>query len=202
MPKDDDNFSTYLLGILDQEAESKLPISAQEQLIADEVIAAIALSAEPIAPSQSSRDRLLAALEPDTRFEAFVERLAEFFDLGAKRIRELLAHITAVPHTPWQSSGLPGLYLLPFQGGPRRAKAGCQLIYMEPGRVFPPHRHLGDEWGFILQGWLQEDSGREYGPGDLIHKTSNSSHSFQAQGNEAALLGVALHGKIEWLHGE
>ncbi len=204
MSEGDDKLTQYLLDILDWETEAGLDpstLSDQERRLADEVLAAIALTAEPLEPSQGLGDRLLASLEPDNRFETFVKRLAEFFDLRVDRIRELLASIAAAPNTPWQASGLPGLYLLPLQGGPRLAKAGCQLMYMEPGQVFPPHRHLGDEWGFILQGWLHEDSGREYGPGDLVHKSKGSRHSFRAQSEQAAIFGVVLQGEIEWLGG-
>ena len=70
---------------------------------------------------------------------------------------------------------------------------------MAPGSIFPPHRHRGSEWGFVLQGYIVEDSGHHYSAGDIVHKDTGTQHSFQVQDDEAAIIFTLLEGKIEWL---
>jgi anti-sigma factor ChrR (cupin superfamily) len=208
MAEDGSRLIEYVLGVLDDEAraemERELATSSRterKRLELEEALASLALAAEPRQPGEGLRNRLLASLDPDTRFEGFVERLAVFLDLGADRVRRLLATVPEAPGGSWQASGLPGIHLLPFAGGPRIATAECLLIQLEPGRIFPSHRHRGDEWGFVLQGSAEEDGGRRFEPGDIVHKAPGSAHSFQALGTEPFVFAVVLHLGIDWLTG-
>ena len=70
---------------------------------------------------------------------------------------------------------------------------------MTPGSIFPPHRHRGSEWGFVLQGHIVENCGYHYGAGDIVHKDTGTQHSFQAETKDSAIIVTLLEGKIEWL---
>src|SRR5437870_1381721 len=133
----------------------------------------------PLSPRLRARvQAMLESLVPATPFAPapppstaeLVTRLAAFLDLEEVRAQQLLQALAAAPGPPWTPSGLPGLHLLPLVGGPRVAGAACVLAYGMPGHGLPPHRHQGDEWTLVLQGWVQEDDGHCWGPGDRLHR--------------------------------
>ncbi|MBR9909189.1 MAG: cupin domain-containing protein [Gammaproteobacteria bacterium] len=155
----------------------------------------------PLPPARGLRDRILASLEDSGRFRAHVDRLGAFLDLPSDRVQELLQTAeSATRDAPgWQATGLPGLLALPIQGGPNIANTQAQLLHLDPGFNFPAHRHQGHEWGYVLQGLLQEDSGRLFASGDIVHKPAGSSHRFKVESECPALLFVLLEGPIQWL---
>jgi len=191
MPQADTNLIEYALGLLERgshaEVEREISTSAEtrEELRAiAETLDSVALAEEPVRPRDRVRDLLLTSLEPRTRFEGFVERLTTFLDLGADRVRELLGTVATVAQAPWRESGLPGFRFFDFDGGPRVATALCGLVHMAPGLVFPRHRHLGDEWAWVLQGCVQDDSGQMAKPGDITYQPKGSAHSLRVLDGE------------------
>ena len=83
--------------------------------------------------------------------------------------------------------------LLHFEGGARHAGADCGLVHIEPGTRFPLHRHVDDEWNFILQGMgEEEDTGRRWGPGDLFCNPAGTQHAFRAIGDEPLVFGAVV----------
>jgi putative transcriptional regulator len=110
----------------------------------------------------------------------------------------MLDALGAVSEEPWEDAGMAGVRLLHLDGGPKVATADCGLVHVEPGRAFPPHRHLGDEWVLVLQGQAQEDSGRQFLPGDLIHKAPGTVHSFRILGKEPFAFAVVLFEGLAW----
>ncbi len=188
MSKDDTQLTDLLLGTPDQKTQEAL-----DQL---------GLAQEAITPSNNLRDLLLNAVDPATRFEGFVERLSELFDLSNTRIRELLAAIDEANNQAWKASVLPGTRLLRFDGGPKLATATCGLVKVKPGRIFPAHQHQDDEWVFVLQGQAQEDSGRVLQPGDLDLGAASTSHTFRTLGDEPFIFAVVLFKDNKWLFGQ
>ena len=87
---------------------------------------------------------------------------------------------------------------MPIKAGVGRAGQQCLLFSMAPDTGFPSHRHRGDEWALLLDGYVQEMDGREYFSGDLVHKTEGSSHSFRTF-EAPCLFAVVLSGDVEWI---
>jgi anti-sigma factor ChrR (cupin superfamily) len=68
---------------------------------------------------------------------------------------------------------------------------------MAPGLVFPRHRHLGDEWAWVLQGRAQDDSGQMTKPGDIVYKPKGSTHSFCVLDGAPFVFMIVLYGGLE-----
>jgi putative transcriptional regulator len=205
MPKDDPKLIEYALGILDKEAretlERELSTSSEAENMLSEieaVLAEVALAETPLQPNDRVRRRVLASLDRHNGFEGFVERLVTFFDLSGERIRELLDATDSVPEQPWEPSGVPGISFLHFEGGTRVVSADCGLVHVHPGTSFPAHRHVGEEWVFIIQGRAQEDSGEIWAPGDLVYRAPDSGHAFRVIGDEPLIYAVVLHKGFAW----
>ncbi len=188
MSEDDNQLSELFPGKPDKETQ--------------EALDQVGLAQEPVMPGDHLLNLILAATEPTTRFEGFVERLSELFDLSDTRIRELLATIDEAGNPSWKASALPGTRLLRFDGGPKLAAATCGLVKVKPGRIFPAHQHQADEWVFVLQGRAQEDSGRVLQAGDLDLGAAGTSHTFRTMGDEPFVFAVVLFKDNKWLLGQ
>lgn len=204
MPDPDARFLRRALELLEQGASqgseqgpTATPEDLQELGAAEAVLSGLAETLEPLPPRQELRGQLLASLDPETRFEGFVERLSVLFDLAAPRVRELLGARRDPYAEEWASGLVPGNRLLHFDGGPRVAAADCGLVYLEPGLEFPNHRHLGTEWALSLEGRAQESGGSIWEPGDLVQRPAGSAHSFRAMGDGPYLFAVVLFGGID-----
>jgi ChrR Cupin-like domain len=186
----------YALGILEPEEASAVERAvAQDAALATE-LASYQTSAEllvvPVAPAPDVKVRLLASVG-GSRFETFSARLAELYDVTVDKARELLGLIERP--TSWnQEAG--GISLVHFNGGAAYAAADCGFIRLEPGAVFPPHKHLGDEASLVLQGQLRDaSSGRLLGPGDELLQTEGSEHHLICEGTEPCIFAArALNG--------
>jgi putative transcriptional regulator len=155
------------------------------------------LLAPPVEPDPALRRRILASLDPTTRFEGFVARVAGLFDLPEARAREVLAAGDAVQEQSWVDAFVPGVRLFHLQGGERVAGADCGLVHLAPGVRFPAHRHLGREWTLSLAGSAREDGGEVWLPGDLVVREPGSAHSFLALGDEPYLFAAVLFEGLE-----
>lgn len=152
---------------------------------------------EPLEPSASLRSRVLAAATAATRLEGFVGRFARLFDLPEPDARRILGEARDAGGQGWVDTPLPGVRLYHFAGGGRVASADCGLVQLAPGTAFPPHRHRGAEWVFVLAGSAEEDGGDLWLPGDLVIREADSIHGFRASAHEPYLFAVVLHGGIE-----
>ncbi len=205
MRLDETTLIEYSLGILDdglrQDVERELATSPTMQAELRAIVlslSGVAEVEEPLRPDERVRAALLASLESTSPFAGFVDRLATFFDVGTDRAREFLDSIAHVSQDPWQASGLPGISLLHLQGGPNVATAdNCGLVYLEPGTTFPEHQHLGEEWALVLQGQCIEHTGIISRPGDLVHKSTGSKHSFRVLDDEPFVFAVVLYGGFQ-----
>jgi len=139
------------------------------------------------------------ALVPPPSAAELVTRLAAFLDLTEARAQQLLQVLATAPGPPWTPSGLPGVSVLPVTGGSRVAGATCSLAYGLPGHGLPPHRHQGDEWTLVLQGWVQEDDGHCWGPGDCQHRTAGSVHAVYAMAPTPCVCAIVSYGALEFV---
>lgn len=195
----------YALGTIDEndrkrvEEELSQSRDLQRELqIIEESLAEIALDLPPIAPSPGARAKLLAAIDGDP-FAPFVDRVAEMFDLGMQRMREIFTWIDNA--TKWESGPLEGVQLMHFEGGPRLAGVDTGLVRMAAGLHFPPHRHDGEERSMILRGtYYDEVDGKTYGPGDMVVMPAGSEHSFVVGKEEDLLFALALKNGIQFVY--
>ena len=192
----------YALGILEPD-ERKVVESA----IASDTSLAMELSAfqeaaeqmvAPVAPAPAVKQRLLASVGKG-RFEAFSERMRDLFDVSVDKAREFLGLIERP--ASWESQPVPGIFLVHFDGGPAYAAADCGFIRLEPGAIFPPHKHLGDEATLVLSGTVRDAaSGQLLGPGDELFQPEGSEHYLINEGSEPcifaarAMNGIAVAG--------
>jgi hypothetical protein len=148
----------------------------------------------------------IAALVPATPFAPvpppaaadLVPCLAAFLGIEEARAQELLPILAVAPGLPWTPSGLPGLHVYPLTG-PGVGGATCLLVYLAPGYELPLHRHQGEEWTLLLQGWVQEDNGHCWGPGDRLHRAPGSVHAFTTLAATPCLCAVANEGGVEFV---
>jgi quercetin dioxygenase-like cupin family protein len=155
----------------------------------------VRLEVESLEPSLGLRRRVLASVDPSTRFEGLVERVAGFLDLAPSAAREILRAADAA--TGWEATPIAGVRLYHFRGGPRVASFDCGLVAVDPGAAVPRHRHLGAEWSFVLAGSAQEEGGERWEAGDIVMRPPASTHGFRALGAEPFLFAVVLMGGIE-----
>lgn len=206
MQLDETRLIQYALGFLDRgeslSVDEALAGSARlrKQLYAvQETLNILALAETPLQPAPRLRERVLGAIEPNTRFEGFTIRFAELFDLGEQEARRLLAKIDQANPDEWASSWLPGVFILKFPAGPRVATATCGLVSVKPDTIFPRHRHRGEERVFVLQGRVRENSGRLCEPGDLFLAEPGSEHAFLTLGARPCVFAVLLDQDNQWL---
>jgi ChrR Cupin-like domain len=136
---------------------------------------------------------------PPPAVAALVPCLAAFLGLEEARTQELLPILAGAPRPPWTSSGLPGLHVYPLPGGPGLGGATCLLVSLAPGHALPLHRHQGEEWTLLLQGWVQEDDGHCWGPGDRLHRAPGSVHAFSTLAATPCLCAVVNDGGVEFV---
>ncbi|SEN65912.1 cupin domain-containing protein [Nitrosomonas marina] len=207
MPDHDNKLIEYALGILDEKTaetlQAEIDSSAQNKSALrdiEHVLTLLAESEQPLAPSQNLRERIMQSVQHETRFTGFLDRLCIFFDLNQESIKEHLSTLNHVSAEAWQLNAFPGTHLYHFEGGTQIAEnADCGLVYVEPGKMIAAHRHLGDEWSFILQGQMKEVNGAVYHPGDCIHRPAGSVHALQSVGEKPLVFAAVLIEGLEFV---
>ena len=196
----------YLLGTLDgpgcARVEAALQASADyrgEFEALKETFGQLGAAAEPLQPSLALRERVLAAAQPERRFDGFAERLAALFEVEDKEVREILRQASAAPEAPWRAAEIAGLFYLPVPT--KRAATGVQsaLVYLEPGINLPRHRHRGREQMFVLDGYAMADDGRRLAPGDRVDSPPGSEHEFEILEHMPCLFAVVLEQGLDYL---
>ena len=94
---------------------------------------------------------------------------------------------------PWAATRVAGVqwFLLASEGPPDGAAAtdgATVLIRMEPGRGYPPHRHLDLEEVLVLAGGYRDGEGT-HRAGDYVRYLPGSAHAPLALGNVDAPIG-------------
>jgi quercetin dioxygenase-like cupin family protein len=155
------------------------------------------IAAEAPAPSAGLRASVLASRGSLLPLAGLAPRLATFLDLPAERVESLLRATGKAAEAPWQDDRVRGVRLLHFEGGARHAGADCGLVHVPAGARYPLHRHLGDEWVFVLSGSAEEEeTGEHWGPGDLCRRVAGSSHAFRAIGSVPFVFAIVLRDGI------
>lgn len=141
---------------------------------------------------QLLRDKLLGSVSrPRLRFAPLFGPLAELFDWGDLELAALFE--AAAEPSRWQQGPLPGLELYHLAGGPRVAHADNGLVRLGPSTRFPLHRHLGSERVLVLEGgYVDEPSGKLYGPGDWHEMDEGSTHGYVTVPERPTLFAVSL----------
>lgn len=188
----------YALGALEPDEASVVERAvASDPALAAE-LASYQASAEllvvPVEPPPATLARLLASAGGG-KFEKLSAKMASLFGVTVDRARELLGLIERPASWEHEQGGIS---LVHFAGGPAFAAADCGFVRLEPGAVFPPHKHLGEELSVVLQGQLRDAaSGRLLGPGDELLQAEGSEHYLTAEGNEPCIFAARAMNGIE-----
>lgn len=135
--------------------------------------AASEVRAEP--PAATLRERLFASVSAAHRWDDFVAELAEAMKLPLDAAERLLA--TVDEDDGWEDSGLPGVRLLHFEGGPGTEDAITGFVRIEVGGTFPHHEHVGQETVIVLQGTCVDSHGTTYQRGQRIDQAPGTAHA-------------------------
>ncbi len=208
--KDDlEHMLSYSLNQLNRKEKEKFeheldknPESEQELLELQSILEMIALSEEPIEPSQNLKKTLIASLNVTTPFQGFVDRVMTLFDLERNAVESLFDKIVNNSETIFESSALPKTSLYFFDGGPRVKNSTCGIVKVKAGNIFPAHQHQDKEWVFILQGSAIDQSGTEYLPGDSIVSDKGDCHALRIGKDEDLIFAVVLNKSNKWLFGQ
>ncbi|MCH9683649.1 MAG: cupin domain-containing protein [Deltaproteobacteria bacterium] len=123
------------------------------------------------------------------RFIPFVDRVATLFDVPSEDARDALALIDTAG--VWKSLR-PGVRFVDVEGGPALGDRHAGLVRMEPGVVFPRHRHQGDESFLIVHGAARDSQGLYMQPGDIINNRDGSEHSVTVVGDQELIYAIVL----------
>ena len=143
-----------------------------------------------------TRARLLATISSVDRFRPFFSALAKLFALDLEAMRALLGRVD--DSASYQVAPMPGVRYFHFSPGEKAGFAEAGIVRLAKGGRFPRHQHLGDEVNFVLEGVLNDSSGRSIGPGDAITQVAGSVHDYSA-GTARDLILVAGHSGITYL---
>jgi anti-sigma factor ChrR (cupin superfamily) len=193
----------YAMGSLDpaaaQTVEAALASSPALRASLAEIEALMADVGEtlpPLAPSSAARDRLIEALSTTERWAPFFARLGKVVDLAVGEMRAVLDR--ARDALNWEPGPIPGVELFHFQGGPAAAAYDAGLVRMKAGGVAPIHRHLGDEWVFVLEGaFVDLNTGVTHVPGDLIHHGPGSEHAFKVTDGADLIYALVVSAEVQ-----
>ena len=197
----------YALGLLGKEESEGVEDALREDpklcealVDVNETLTFAAAAAPPMLPNEGLRARLLQSTDPSRRFSGFQDRLTTFLDLPLSAVEAILALARTVPNVaPWKPATVPGQFRAKIAAGPARGSCEARLLHLEPGTVFPAHRHLGTEWGFILQGSVSDSEDGHQAAGDIVMKRPDSQHSVKVTSDEPAIFVVLLEdGGIEF----
>lgn len=107
------------------------------------------------------------------------------------------ARLTRSVDTPWVPLG-PGRAFKPirFLSNDRGYVA---LMRVDPGTVIPPHRHTGEVHALNLEGDRELCSGERIGPGDYVFEPAGNIDTWQAVGDQPAIVLISVFGAVEYL---
>ena len=206
MPIDEEILIQYALGILDgredkavQQEITASPALQKELASIHNALQHVALAEKPLSPSERLRNLVLDSTREKTRYNGFIERFSDLFDLDKLTSKNLLSKIDHVSDNDWESTLFSGVNIMKFAGGPRVASATCGIVQVKPGKLFPAHQHQGEESLFVLKGVARDDAAREFSAGDMLLFSAGSQHSFRILGDETFVFAVVLQKKNKWL---
>jgi anti-sigma factor ChrR (cupin superfamily) len=161
------------------------PTDELEPRILDALVAGL----PAVAVGGSLRTRLLSRVTGTDRYLPFLDRVAEMFDLPEAQAQD---HLHSIDRPDDWDDMLPGVRFRDFDGGPALGEAHGGLIRLQPGTTFPQHTHIGRERVLILQGRMEDDTGKQYRAGDLIVSEDGTAHEFRAIGDQEVIYAAAV----------
>ena len=165
----------------------------EDEAVWADTLTALSSTLEPIQPSEDVFKRLMTSVDPASRFDAFAANVAQLMDVAVEKARGLLAAIDDAGS--WEPGLIPGMHLYHLEGGPQTANAIVGFIRQDPGTVFPPHTHQGEESVLVLQGGYQDEDGSVIRAGEIAVGPPGSSHMFTAaEGEDLIYLVVVQEG--------
>ena len=157
---------------------------------------------DPVKPSASLKSKLFQSidqLEELSPAKKYMKQLSSFFTLPLNRIIDILNELNDFNTPQWETTLIEGAHVLHFDGGGEFAEAHCGLIHLRASTAVGQHKHLGDEYMFILEGSVQTDDGKTYTAGDIVKGPSGTIHSLVAGSEGDCVFAViAMHG-VEFL---
>lgn len=133
-------------------------LSSIEDMLAAEFLVGEMAFASLATPPPSLRDRLLAQVAAE-----------------ATTVAPVVPFVLRAEDTAWVETGVPGvrrrnLYL------DETTQRASFLIQMDPGANYPPHRHVGVEECFVLQGSVRDDAS-SVSAGDYVRYECSTDHT-------------------------
>jgi hypothetical protein len=125
---------------------------------------------------------LLQSLRGPERYTLFAPEVATAFELDLAHAQAALRAIADA--TAWQPGAYPGSRLLLT---PELTARGSLIADLPLGMHIPVHDHSQRELTFVLDGELQDDARRRFGPGALVTMGAGSSHAITVVGAHACL---------------
>jgi len=150
---------------------------------------------EPVSPTASLRDRLMAATEKG-RLAHFAAPVAKLLAVDEARAEAMLDAIDEP--ASWSPNPLPGVTLYHVAGGETVEHAITGFTRIERGGTFPSHTHLGHEYVLVLQGRARDgESGEIFGPGDLSIRPPGTTHDLEVLPGPTLIYLVVLFDGLE-----
>jgi putative transcriptional regulator len=177
--------------VLEAALRSDASLAAELRTLND-AWACLAETLRPEGPSQSTRERTLAAAHNSLRYERFVPDLCMHFDLASTVVFDLLMQMANPAR--WLLGPMPGIHVMHFEAGPRAVAPDTGFVRLAAGLHFPRHRHVGHEVNYVLSGSLRDGDGTLVPPGQAIIKTPGSVHEFSVGSEAEALIAVVQAG--------
>ncbi len=185
----------YALGALrdedlrefEQHLTSGCAICTDEVMAFTAVVAEIGHAAPLAAPRPEVRDRVLQRIE------------AQGMSKEHPTVDKELLRFVGSDWLDWKPGNAPGVEIKVLAVDEERSYY-TTLVRMQPGASLAPHRHVGPEESYILQGELLV-SGVLMGPGDYCHAAVGSMHTRVTTKTGCVFIAVAsLHD--EWFVAE
>lgn len=199
----DDQLPEYLLGTLGEEERqavahhlTRCAVCARRHEQLHPATEPLAASVSPLPPPSRVGERLRAFIRGEGRFADFVPAVARLFDLDPATARGLLALLSR-PDS-WLEGLIPGVAMMPVEGGPRLEGSLATFVRLPAGCRFPTHTHGGEETTFVLQGGFREDSGREVWPGEFLERHTGTTHTFVAVEGPDCIAASVVRGELHF----
>lgn len=193
----------FALGLLEgqelaqaQELVRTNPEAAAELARMQDDFHMLAFDAAPLPAPPGGLERLLEATKGVSRFDDFVQTVADLIGDVAARAKTLLDSLD--DPASWVPGPAPGTALVHFEGGPRLEAALVGFVSVEPGTLFPEHTHLGEEIVMVLQGAFRDSDGTVVGPGDVRRMSDGTRHDFVALEGPTLIYLVVLERGVEF----
>ena len=181
-----------------QDAVARDPSLAAELRGWQETAAQLALTLPPIPVTRSLWPAIEAAIHRPRPFAAFVSRVALAMDVAESVARRLLDGIDAA--SSWVAGPSPSSRLYHVEPGPRVLAVGgiAGFVRVQPGAVFPRHKHLGAEHVIVLQGGFRDEDGQDFVAGQDSHQGAGTDHEFVAHEGEPLIYLAVIHGQVDF----